>query len=98
MRSANDVAKSKNDVAKSSKVSEMGDRDEVTAENGINMERSDKKSVRKTGSEDSKASDGGIEKDNISQEKEKRQSFETQSGTGVCNATVVIMTSIHCIQ
>ena len=92
--------RSANGASTSNEVSEMAGRDHVSAEtrDGISMESSVKKSVMERRNENSKIGDGGIEKDNISQEEEGEQSFETHSDTGVCNKTVVIMTGIHCIQ
>ena len=86
--------RSANGALKSNRVSEMAGRDWVSAEkeDGISMESSVKESVMERENENSKVSDGGLEKDNISQEEEGEQSFETHSDTGVCNTTVVFMT------
>ena len=80
MRSANGGTKYK-------EVSEVAERDQVSAErqDGISMGSFVKESVRETGNEDYKAngSDQEIDNDVISQEEEMEQSFGTHSDTGV---------------
>ena len=81
-----DHVRSVNHAPRDEKVSEVAERDHVSAERkgGIDTDISVKESVRKTGTEDGKANDQGREKDVISQKEEREPSFETHSDTGVC--------------
>ena len=70
----------------------MAEKDQISAERieSISMRSSVQESVRETGNEDDKASDQEIE-NNVSQEKDMKQSLEMDNDTGVCNMAMRIM-------
>ena len=81
---------SANNAAKYKEVSEVAEKDQLSAERkDIHMGSSVQESVGETGNEEDKASDHG--NDVVSQEQVMERSFETHNDTGVCNTAMRII-------